>query len=129
MGRPTKCTPDVTRRLVEAFRVGATHAIACEYAGIVKETMYQWFEKAAQGREPYVTCAAQVKRSQGVAAVGWLAKIEQAASAGDWRAAAWKLERRYPEEYGRQVQDVQHRFDGPLQIALVQYGHEPDAVS
>lgn len=32
--------------------------------------------------------------------ISWLAKIEAAANQGDWRAAAWKLQARYPEAYG-----------------------------
>jgi hypothetical protein len=42
-----------------------------------------------------------VKEAEGKATVGWLAKIEKAASEGNWTAAAWKLERRYPNDYGR----------------------------
>jgi hypothetical protein len=34
-----------------------------------------------------------------------LAKIEKAASDNNWAAAAWKLERRYPDVYGRTVQE------------------------
>jgi hypothetical protein len=29
--------------------------------------------------------------------------IDKAAGEGTWQAAAWKLERRYPESYGRTV--------------------------
>ena len=30
-----------------------------------------------------------------------LRQIKEAAQNGDWRAAAWMLERRYPEKWGR----------------------------
>lgn len=103
MARHTKLTPEVTKRLLEAFSVGATHRIACEYAGIDTQTMYNWIEKGQAGRVPYVGFVEQLKASQGQAAVGWLAKIEKAANEGTWQAAAWKLERRYPHEYGRTV--------------------------
>jgi hypothetical protein len=42
---------------------------------------------------------------EGQAGVKWLAKIEREASEGSWQAAAWKLERRYPNDYGRKVVD------------------------
>ena len=51
---------------------------------------------------------ARVEEAKGKAVVGWLAKIEKAASEGSWQAAAWKLERRYPEDYGRRVQELRH---------------------
>jgi hypothetical protein len=35
-------------------------------------------------------------------AVRWLGQIEKASQDGDWRASAWRLERRFPEHYGRE---------------------------
>jgi hypothetical protein len=48
--------------------------------------------------------------------VGWLAKIEAAANEGAWQAAAWKLERRYPHEYGRSAVEVSGRDGGAIKI-------------
>src|SRR5262249_52190193 len=50
--------------------------------------------------------------AEGKAVVRWLAQIEQAAREGAWQASAWRLERRYPQEYGRQV--IQH--DGQVHL-------------
>jgi hypothetical protein len=56
--------------------------------------------------------------------VKWLARIEQAASE-HWQAAAWKLERRYPKDYGRSVQ--QHEVGGPDGGPLtIVFGERPD---
>lgn len=123
-GRNTKLTPETQKLIVDALSVGATHRLACEYAGIVQETFYTWLEKGREGKEPYAEFLEQVSRTQGRAAVGWLAKIEASANAGDWRAVAWKLERRYPEEFGKSVQDVNHTFNSPLQIEVTKYGNE-----
>lgn len=105
MTRHIKLTPEIQKRLLDAFSVGASHRNACDYAGITPQTMYNWIEKAETGRAPYVAFLEQLKLSEGTAAVGWLAKIEKAASEGSWQAAAWKLERRYPQDYGRTVQE------------------------
>ena len=35
-----------------------------------------------------------------------LAIIRQAAESGTWQAAAWELERRYRDEYGRSTMDI-----------------------
>ena len=108
MARKTKLTPKTQKAIVDALSVGATHRIACEYAGITQDTFYRWLNQGEAGKSPFSEFSEQVARTQGRAAVGWLAKIDAAANEGDWRAVAWKLERRYPQEYGRTVHEVEH---------------------
>lgn len=100
-GRPTKYTPERVKAITDAIRVGATFRLACDYAGITEDTFARW-------RERYADFADAVKEAEGKGAIGWLAKIEAAANEGTWQAAAWKLERRYPSEYGRTVVDQRH---------------------
>lgn len=99
MARKSKYTPEVIEKLTQALAMGATYELACGYAGIGASTFYEWLAAKPEFAET-------VKGAEGKAAVGWLAKIEKAATNGAWQAAAWKLERRYPEQYGRQVYDV-----------------------
>jgi hypothetical protein len=40
-----------------------------------------------------------------------LERIHAAAQEGAWQAAAWILERRYPHEYGRTVQEHVEKVD------------------
>jgi transposase-like protein len=108
MPRPLKLTPVLKNRLLKAIRTGATHKLACQYAGIGEETLYRWLRLGGQGRHPYREFWEALKKAEGTAAVGWLEHIEQAAGEGSWQAAAWKLERRYPDEYGRQI--IQHEL-------------------
>lgn len=96
-GRRTKYTPETVSRIVEAVRLGATYELAMAYAGIGHTQFHVWMNTKPEFAEA-------VKNAEGAAAVGWLAKIEQAAAEGNWQAAAWKLERRYPQLYGRTVQ-------------------------
>ena len=35
VGRNTKLTPEMQEAIVQALSVGATHRIACEYAGVI----------------------------------------------------------------------------------------------
>ena len=98
-GRPTKLTPETTSKLALAIQLGATYELACNYAGVHYSTFARWMNKSREFREA-------IKEAEGKASVTWLAKIEQAASEGNWQAAAWKLERRYPEMYGRRALDV-----------------------
>ena len=114
MARPTKLTPEVEERLVHAISVGATYKDACACAGISFQTFLNWKKRAQRAVEhveerdgepeetdhPFVEFFDRIKRAQGEAAVGWLAMIGKAANR-DWKAAAWMLERRYPESYDR----------------------------
>jgi hypothetical protein len=97
-GRRTKRTADTAKRFCDAIRLGATYDLAARYAGMSDTTFERW-------RESDPDFAEQVRDAEGAAAVKWLEKIEDAANNGEWTAAAWKLERRYPHEYGRRVVD------------------------
>mgnify|MGYP001588212669 CR=1 FL=1 len=41
-GRPTVVTPEVVRKLEQAFSIDATITEACSYAGISRDTFYRW---------------------------------------------------------------------------------------
>jgi len=116
--------PVLTQRVVDdlamAISLGATYDLACKYAGISYDTFADWRKgKLPRSVEPEIKARfVQVTtRAEGQAAVKWLAKIEQAANE-DWRAAAWKLERRHPHDYGKSVVENQHtgKDGGPLEI-------------
>ena len=106
-GRRSKYTPETVEKLTQAIRLGATYKLACDYAGISEDTFARW-------REQHADFADIIQKAEGTAAVGWLAKIEAAASDGNWPAAAWKLERRYPEMYGRQRVEMTGAEGGPI---------------
>jgi hypothetical protein len=110
-GRKTKYTPETVDKIVQALKLGATHRLACLYAGIDPSTFENYMAK-------YSDFSDAVKSAEGYAAIQWLAKIEKAANDGTWQAAAWKLERRHPEEYGRTVTDHQSKGD-KMAIAVI----------
>ena len=96
MPRSTKYNAQVAKKIVDAIRVGATFRLACLYAGISEDTFMRW-------RRRYADFADAVNQAEGAGAAAWLGHIEKAAQDGNWQAAAWKLERKYPREYGRRV--------------------------
>ena len=100
MARRSKYTPDVVNRILDAISKGATYELACHYGGIAKDTFYNWLNT-----KPDFSDA--IKNAEGSAVVKWLEQIDKAAEGGTWQAAAWKLERRYPHQYGRTVQEFQ----------------------
>lgn len=93
-GPKSKYTPETVDKILNAIAVGAPYVHACGYAGISQDTFERW-------RAQHTEFAEAIKKAEGKAVVGWLAKIEKAASEGNWQAVAWKLERRYHEHFGR----------------------------
>ena len=98
MARPTKYNEERAAQIEQAIGVGATRKLACLYAGIDIGTLENWEKR-------YSVFSERLKKAEGRASIGWLAKIEKAANE-EWQAAAWKLERRYPQDYGRKVTEV-----------------------
>jgi hypothetical protein len=92
-------------KLTQALAVGATYALAAQYAGISESTFERWRRHAAQAQPG--TALAQLRdrvaQAEGQAAMRWLTQIERASQRGDWRSAAYMLEHRYPHIYGPRV--------------------------
>ena len=120
MARRSKLTPEVQQRICDAIVIGATYEHAAAYGGVAYETFNNW-------RHANVQFSEALKAAEARAVVGWLAKIEKAASEGTWQAAAWKLERRYPDRYGRTVQQVEHGgIAGEPMTIKVEYAADAD---
>lgn len=120
MAHPTIPIEPHIDRICQALRVGATYELAAQFAGISYSTLLRWrkdAETAAPGT-PEALLRERMLETEGQAAVGWLAKIEQSASDGNWQAAAWKLERRYPRDYGKTVQEHIGDDEKPLTIVM-----------
>lgn len=101
-GRKNKLTDEVKKNFLQAIRVGATYELACAYSGIHYNTFCNWQKRKSQ---EFVEFLEDVRKAEGNAAIKWLALIEKHSEANpQW--AAWKLERRYPHAYGRQVTEV-----------------------
>ena len=124
-GRPTLCTPDVQERAVQAIRVGSTRKIACLCAGICEETWSNWMERGRKGEIPYVVFMEAIQKAEGEAASKWLEYLDIAMEQGNWQAAAWKLERRYAEDYGRAIREHTGKDGSPFEIRVI-YDNEKE---
>lgn len=114
MGRKLKLSPEVQQRIIQAIALGAPYKQAAAYGGVVYSTFSHWLKQGEEGKKPFDDLYAAVKQAEATALVGWLAKIERAANEGTWQAAAWKAERRFPEDFGRQRLEVTGRDGEPL---------------
>ena len=131
MARPPIPIEPYIEKLCQAILVGATYELAALYAGISADTFARWRQRAATARPG--TALARLRdrltEAEGQAALRWLAQIQAAASA-DWRAAAYMLERRYPEMYAKQIVEQRHsgEVEHAVRVVVHRYGQpSPDA--
>jgi len=105
-GRPSKVCPRVVKTIIAAIEIGSTYRLAAQSAGIHHDTFRKWVIRGEAAKSGvFYDFVAQLKRAEGVAATRWLKYIEDAAEI-QWQAAAWKLERRHPESFGRRILEV-----------------------
>ena len=120
VGRPTKLTLETQQRIVDAIRVGATYQLASQYGGITYNTFLAWMKKGESAKSgDYFEFFDAIKEAENNAMMEWLILINKAARDGSWQAAAWKLERRYPEMYGRTRHEVTGADGNELVIKVV----------
>lgn len=97
-------TPELHAQVVKSLEQGAYQVHAANAAGISISTLRRWVELGRDGVEPYVRFAEDVDRARANDALRNQAIISAAAVRkipGDWKAAAWNLERKFPKLYGR----------------------------
>jgi transposase-like protein len=116
MPRPTKLSPAVRARIVQAIRAGNYGEIACRSAGISPSTYYRWLARGEREQlGPYAEFAAAVRLAEAEAEVYAVATIRQAMPS-DWRAALTYLERRHPGRWRRQTStELTGRDGGPIE--------------
>jgi transposase len=96
MARPSTYSPEAHARVIEALAAGTSRRGACDYAGISEDTFARWLKR-------YADFADAVVRAEATVELRAVVTIRQAFNAGDWKAAAFWLERRRNKEWGRQV--------------------------
>lgn len=125
LGRPCKLTPRVAEKICNFIRLGSWLETAAGAVGIDRHTLAEWLKRGERARRSkardqrermFARFARQVARAQAEAELLDLERIDSAAEGTElrkpeWQAAAWKLERRYPDRWGRKDQH-QHEHAG-----------------
>ncbi len=101
-GAPTKCTPETMDILCAAMESLGFVGAACARAGVARSTVDEWALRGKAGEEPFATFAARWAQARARANATLLEQVRGASAGGDWRAAAWLLERAHPDEYPRE---------------------------
>ncbi len=95
MARPTKYSKETEEKICSALRAGNTRKASSEYAGIDEATLWRWMQSNA-------SFANNIKKAEADAEVSAVAIIKKAMPE-TWQAAAWWLERRKSDDYGRNL--------------------------
>lgn len=132
MARPSKMTAKAVDAFVKATELGATRELAAQAAGWSTTTAYRYLEagrKAQERTEAGERLAVPdrrnrefweaVQKAEGTMAQDALGAIRRAAQEDrTWQAAAWLLERRYPEMYGRRAVEVTGKEGGAIDVSV-----------
>ncbi|MBD2082267.1 hypothetical protein [Leptolyngbya sp. FACHB-17] len=104
MARPTKLTPELQERLLQAIRIGASLKTACAFVGIDYSTFRMWMQrgegthKTRKSDRVYVEFVEAVRHVEAVLEVemltAWRSHTKE-----NWKAAAEFLARRFPERW------------------------------
>jgi len=113
-GVSLKWTPEAVKLLLGAIRVGGTLKEACATAKIGYSTLFEWLAKETPEA---AELADSIEKAKGEGTVSLLATIH-AAAPKNWTAAAWILERRHPDRFGRpQRLELTGKDGGAVQVA------------
>ena len=132
MARPTKLTKKLQEEIVKVIKSGNYIETACAYVGIHKDSYYEWLKRGAREKErlrknprarikkseqPFVEFSDAVEKALAHAEVRDVAIIGKAAEE-NWQAAAWRLERKFPNKWGRK-QTIEHqgKDGGPIETS------------
>ena len=113
-------TPELQEKLCEAIRAGNTYEVACKYAGISVMTAWRWRKKGEASKSgKYVEFVKAIKKAEAEFEAETLGTIKKA-SFETWQAAAWMLERRFPQRWAKREyieNKNEHTFPLPREIS------------
>jgi hypothetical protein len=105
MARPTSLTTERREVIERALGAGAPLRVAAASAGVSARTLSRWLAQGhvvrrelrvvpdASGEDSLPDDDVEIQRTL-------LSTVYRAAEAGDWRASAWLLAKRWPQRYG-----------------------------
>jgi len=155
-GRPTKLTAEVQRLVMEALQAGNYMEASAAFAGVSKSVLYDWLKagRAAKTHRKQTRAADFLDAVEKTMAIAEVRGVELVTRAGEgtpavlnpqgqvvtpgippqWQAMAWRLERKYPDRWGRRQRlDIATPDEGsagrPLRVVVDLGAGTPHAAS
>lgn len=102
IGRPQAYTPEKAAKIIAAVRKGLPYKLAAAAGGVSYNTFIRWRNDGSNPDGPphFRQFLNQLRQAEAEAAGRLLALIEKSGKT-NWQAAAWILERRYPDLFGK----------------------------
>lgn len=142
IGKRSSLTPELLDLICRALRAGSFIEPACIASGIHESTFYSWRERGEADLEngvesKYAEFVEATTRARAEGEVGAVATVRRAGAGrapvfdkktgemldsgmpGDWRAAAWLLERGHRERWGK-VHEISGPGGGPITLAAAE---------
>ncbi|MDR1820706.1 MAG: hypothetical protein LBR15_10740 [Methanobrevibacter sp.] len=121
MANKLKLNKKMQETIAKNLEEGHTIKGATTLAGINKDTYYRWMKKGKEEKKGiYYNFHARINEAMEYRKFKLIQNIENH-SEKSWQAAAWLLERVYPEEFSLKQEfkvDETHKFEGKLDINL-----------
>lgn len=132
MGRPSKFTPAVREKIVQALRGGSHRSTAAQFGGVSHTTLRNWLLLAEDPSAPpeYVEFLDEVTKAEADAEIVRLARLNKAGADGVYQADMWWLERKMPEKWGkkdRTALEITGADGGPISVEA-SLGADPAAI-
>lgn len=132
MARHNAFTTERTNHIIKALRAGNYLHTAASMAGVHRATVYRWLnegrdaefrldagEKLSKDDQAKLQFYLDVDTARAEARAAALRVITNAATTGQWQAAAWFLERTAPQDFGRfQRTEISGPNDGPVEVQV-----------
>lgn len=135
MGRPTKLTPELQKRIVKLVRDGNYFETAAQAAGIAKSTLYDWMARGDAGDNPFAEFSDALKKAEAEAEVDAVAMVRAGLrDAPQWQSAMTFLERRWASKWARRDPDHELKRSNlelenetlKAKLKLLEAGQNPD---
>lgn len=98
-GNRSKLTPEFIAEMSRYVSGGLTNKDACALCGVSQTAFYRWIQEPRKGLEIQLWEAIEKARVRRKAML--IQTITNASKTGQWQAAAWYLERQYPQEFAK----------------------------